>query len=308
MTISGANQSVTIVGTLTANGSSITPSQWTTSGANISYTTGNVGIGTSSPTNFASATTLTVNNAGDGVVNTQSNGTSGLRMGSGASSSYLFEARNLPMRFLTNSTEQMRIVAAGDVGIGTSTPKVRLSGRNLSINGDSVGENYQSSIELLNNNASAGEIWTNTSEMVIGAFGAGRPLSFRVQNNTRGQFDTSGNFLFNSGYGSDPAIAYGCRAWVNFNGTGTVAIRGQGNVTSITDNGTGDYTVNFTRSMPDVNYCVGLTADFAQQMVKSANTFGGSGTNPTTSSIRVFTRDGGSSASDASHVYVSIFR
>ena len=58
---------------------------------------------------------------------------------------------------------------------------------------------------------------------------------------------------FNSGYGS-AAVAYGCRAWVNFNGTGTVAIRASGNVTSITDNGTGDYTVNFTTAMPDANY------------------------------------------------------
>jgi hypothetical protein len=47
---------------------------------------------------------------------------------------------------------------------------------------------------------------------------------------------------------------FGCRAWVNFNGTGTVAIRGSGNVSSITDNGVGDYTVNFTTAMPDANY------------------------------------------------------
>lgn len=45
-----------------------------------------------------------------------------------------------------------------------------------------------------------------------------------------------------------------CRAWVNFNGTGTVAIRASFNVSSITDNGTGDYTVNFTTAMPDANY------------------------------------------------------
>ena len=63
----------------------------------------------------------------------------------------------------------------------------------------------------------------------------------------------NGNMSFNSGYGS-AAVAYGCRAWVNFNGTGTVAIRASGNVTSITDNGTGDYTVNFTTAMPDANY------------------------------------------------------
>jgi hypothetical protein len=50
------------------------------------------------------------------------------------------------------------------------------------------------------------------------------------------------------------APVYAARAWVNFNGTGTVAINASGNVTSITDNGTGNYTVNFTTAMPDANY------------------------------------------------------
>ena len=49
------------------------------------------------------------------------------------------------------------------------------------------------------------------------------------------------------------------KAWVNFNGTGTVAIRAAYNVTSITDNGTGDYTVNFTTAMPDANYATTLS-------------------------------------------------
>ena len=53
---------------------------------------------------------------------------------------------------------------------------------------------------------------------------------------------------------SGTAPNYMCRAWVNFNGTGVVAIRASGNVTSITDNGTGDYTVNFTTAMSDANY------------------------------------------------------
>ena len=53
---------------------------------------------------------------------------------------------------------------------------------------------------------------------------------------------------------SGTAPLYMCRAWVNFNGTGTVAIRASGNVSSITDNGTGDYTVNFTTAMPDADY------------------------------------------------------
>lgn len=53
---------------------------------------------------------------------------------------------------------------------------------------------------------------------------------------------------------SGSAPIYAARAWVNFNGTGVVAIRGSGNVTSITDNGVGDYTINFTTAMPDANY------------------------------------------------------
>ena len=67
------------------------------------------------------------------------------------------------------------------------------------------------------------------------------------------RLNAAGDLQMNSGYGS-VATAYGCRAWVNFNGTGTVAIRVSGNVSSITDNGTGTYAVNFTTAMPDANY------------------------------------------------------
>ena len=64
----------------------------------------------------------------------------------------------------------------------------------------------------------------------------------------------SGNINFNGWINDDGSENYKCRAWVNFNGTGTVAIRASGNVSSITDNGTGDYTVNFATAMPDTNY------------------------------------------------------
>ena len=55
---------------------------------------------------------------------------------------------------------------------------------------------------------------------------------------------------------SGTAPIYACRAWVNFNGAGTVAINGSGNVSSITDGGVGIYTVNFTAAMPDTNYAI----------------------------------------------------
>ena len=89
----------------------------------------------------------------------------------------------------------------------------------------------------------------------------------------------SGNINFNGWINDDGSENYKCRAWVNFNGTGTVAIRAAGNVSSITDGGTGDYTVNFTTAMSDANYASSvsggatsstLTSQIAYQSWKTA--------------------------------------
>jgi hypothetical protein len=72
----------------------------------------------------------------------------------------------------------------------------------------------------------------------------------------RFQISSDGSFSSVIPAGSTLYPQFGCRAWVNFNGTGTVAIRASGNVSSITDNGVGDYTVNFTTAMPDANYTI----------------------------------------------------
>jgi hypothetical protein len=120
--------------------------------------------------------------------------------------------------------------------------------------------------------------------------------------------NSSGYIQFNSGYGS-VATAYGCRAWVNFNGTGTVAIRASGNVTSITDNGVGNYTINFTNAMPDNNYA------FAGASGSQTNSGVDNGVNSlinraSTSSCQFSTRNVQSSgvATDYDSVNVSIFR
>ena len=95
---------------------------------------------------------------------------------------------------------------------------------------------------------------TTTGDTNTGIFfSAADTIDFAEGGTACGQFDSSANFKFNSGYGS-VATAYGCRAWVNFNGTGTVAIRASGNVSSITDVSLGSYSVNFTTAMPDANY------------------------------------------------------
>ena len=104
---------------------------------------------------------------------------------------------------------------------------------------------------------------------------------------------------------SGTAPLYMCRAWVNFNGTGTVAIRASGNVSSITDNGLGDYTVNFTNAMPDANYAVsGSAGDY------TGGTQNRMGIDPkifATGSIRINV-DNTSSTTDQNAVCVSVFR
>ena len=127
------------------------------------------------------------------------------------------------------------------------------------------------------------------------------------------RIDSAGLLKFNSGYGS-VATAYGCRAWVNFNGTGTVAIRASGNVSSITDNGTGDYTVNFTTAMVDANYSVASIGAYNQS---SAHGFtelnNGASSAITTSSCRISNvystnTSGGVSALDQPIVTLAVFR
>jgi hypothetical protein len=127
---------------------------------------------------------------------------------------------------------------------------------------------------------------------------------------TTGTF--SGNVTLGSSVLATPtgsAPSYTCRAWVNFNGTGTVAIRASGNVSSITDNGTGDYTVNFTTAMPDVNYSALTTGDNIDCGTMVVGNGGGPGTTPTTSAIRVYQfLSDANIYQDAAYFNVAIFR
>ena len=105
------------------------------------------------------------------------------------------------------------------------------------------------------------------------------------------------------------APVYACRAWVNFNGTGTVAIRASGNVSSITDNGTGDYTVNFTTSMPDANYAIAASAVATSTgNLMSIGTYAGPGYTQAAGSVRFGIRDDTSANQDPQYVFLSIFR
>lgn len=106
---------------------------------------------------------------------------------------------------------------------------------------------------------------------------------------------------------SGSAPIYAARAWVNFNGTGTVAIRASGNVSSITDNGTGDYTVNFTSALTDANYAAAGMTNYGS-FVCLQEQRDGTGTDPAANALRIITMDHTGNINDNPWVYIVFFR
>ena len=105
---------------------------------------------------------------------------------------------------------------------------------------------------------------------------------------------------------TDTVVDGSAKAWVNFNGTGTVAIRRAFNVSSITDNGTGDYTVNFTNAMVDASYAAQVWAAASASTAIFIPTQSSAAV-PTASTLRLVTRSSGAAAADLDYVQASIF-
>lgn len=165
---------------------------------------------------------------------------------------YVWNPSNFNVAYATNATN-----VSGGYGMfsGLITTKVTnasFAGANdhtLSVRGDAT---YPASMSFHRAGAFAVNFGLDTdNKLKVGGWSMGSVYEIYHQGNP--QPSTTYASAFTTAVGSAPS--YACRAWVNFNGTGTVAIRASGNVSSITDNGAGDYTVNFTTAMPDVNYC-----------------------------------------------------
>ena len=104
------------------------------------------------------------------------------------------------------------------------------------------------------------------------------------------------------------APSYSARAWVNFNGTGTVAIRDSGNVSSITDSGTGTYRINFATAMPDANYAMNAFCIF-NTTVPAGNVTYGSDYSQLVGSVTIkSTVQSSNGLFDSAYVLASIFR
>ena len=112
------------------------------------------------------------------------------------------------------------------------------------------------------------------------------------------------NTLQNAAGTGQPAMSGAAKAWVNFNGTGVVAIRASFNVTSITDGGTGLYTVNFTNALEDANYSVVLGVDNGG-VSATGNLYNNS---LTTNNFKIFTLTSTPAVVDLPVVCASVFR
>lgn len=155
--------------------------------------------------------------------------------------------------------------------------------------------------------------------MPISINGSGTITGIAVGGIPDGVVDTdviAANAVTTAKLGTDEASGL-CKAWVNFNGTGTVAIRDSYNVSSITDNGVGDYTVNFTTAMPDANYtcaatCTARGGGGTPSVGRSVGFGSGSTTNTngtyTTAAVQLYCQNSSGTVTDVPTVTAAVFR
>ena len=200
---------------------------------------------------------------------------------------------------VTGSSALSTLSVTGNTTLASVTgANVTATGTILAASGSSGSPSVASS-----GDTDTGMYWSAANELT---FSTGGNPRFRIE--STGQIKAVYKSQVGTDYNTTLHNGYFCRAWVNFNGTGTPAIRASGNVSSITDNNTGDYTVNFTSNLPDADYAV---------------TFGGRGNStddneisisidrdnaPLISSVRIICRNLTSNNKDPIAVTLGVFR
>jgi hypothetical protein len=199
----------------------------------------------------------------------------------------------------TNTTINGTLSVTGNTTLASVTgANITATGTILAASGSSGSLSVASS-----GDTDTGMYWSAANELT---FSTGGNPRFRIE--STGQLKAVYESQVGTDYNTTLHNGYLCRAWVNFNGTGTPAIRASGNVTSITDNNTGDYTVNFTSNLPD--------ADYAVTFGGRANSTDGNEISisidrdnaPLISSVRIICRDLASNNKDPIVVTLGVFR
>jgi hypothetical protein len=215
--------------------------------------------------------------------------------GTDANTGIFFPAADT-IAFAEGGAEIARFDSSGQLGIGTTNPGAPLTFAQSVSNKITLyqGTNWHigmanySSINVMEFASDA------VGEDITFGYGAAGSITRNVT------FKGNGNLQFNSGYGS-VATAYGCRAWCQYNGSRTIV--GSGNITSITVNGTGDSTLNFTTAMPDANYSAVATTNEDGGTAKFCNA-----TQPSTANIRVVTFTLAGATTNNTYNFVAVFR
>jgi hypothetical protein len=243
----------------------------------------------------------------DGLLNLQSNGSTIVAItGSGISVTGTVTQTGVST-FAAGTAAAPAITFTGDTNTGIYSPGADTIA--FAEGGtEALRINSSAQVEFTAGSASTPSV-TFTGDTNTGIYSPGADrIGFAEGGAQVGEFDASSNFLFNSGYGS-VAIAYGCRAWVNFNGTtnvgGFCTIRASGNVSSVADNGVGLYTVNFANAFPDANYSLVATTEIVptSSSTRSGYTLGiRFGTTPTASSVSLVSKNGANTAANAAEV------
>jgi hypothetical protein len=224
------------------------------------------------------------------------------------------DSSNSTLTLGTSNTTAITIDGSQNVGIGTSTSAYRLDVQSITdtvANIKTTGSIQSAFVRIVGKQAGVDNEW---NVIASGNGLAGPQLRFTYgtwTNSPAVVIDTSGNLLFNSGYGS-AATAYGCRAWVNFNGS-TAAIRASGGVTSVTRNTTGDYTINFSITLPDANYSYSIGWDYPSAPTNEVKGAGAKNAGIATTSFRILylrqtVSSGSTQDSDILNAAVAIFR
>lgn len=200
----------------------------------------------------------------------------------------------------TSSDTSTYPVLVGAASTGGQTPFVDTG---LSYNANTNALTATTFVGALSGNATTASAWQTARTLSIG--GTGKSVSGSGNVTWSSAEITAGKLSTASG----SAPSYSARAWVNFNGTGTPAIRASGNVSSITDNGTGEYALNFTTAMQDVNYAVAFTSQNENGVGNTMpNTSGIFATSNLTTSVKLVLTNFNSGLTDVAAIYGVIFR